>query len=153
MSARISHTDHDHPNTPAARSACRKRMNAGKSPMDASAERALGDVKKVTPLTEQDMKNTQAARSAFVESDNFLDDVDHASVSEDVIIAARARLAQAIAFDGYGVATITSYNENNGEMHAGTYKVYEIHADGFEVKEYSGMEDFIYFHNITGISE
>jgi hypothetical protein len=37
----ISHADHNHPNTPAARAACRKRMNAGQSPRDESAERAL----------------------------------------------------------------------------------------------------------------
>ena len=37
----ISHKDHDHPNTPAARAACRKRMNAGQSPRDEATERAL----------------------------------------------------------------------------------------------------------------
>lgn len=41
----ISHADHNHPNTPAARAACRKRMAAGQSPRDESAERALAGVK------------------------------------------------------------------------------------------------------------
>lgn len=41
----ISHADHNHPNTPAARAACRKRIGNGQSPLDASAERALGTVK------------------------------------------------------------------------------------------------------------
>lgn len=39
----ISHADHDHPNTPAARAACRKRMNNGQSPRNESAERALAE--------------------------------------------------------------------------------------------------------------
>jgi hypothetical protein len=39
----ISHADHDHPNSPAARAACRKRLAAGQSPMNASAERALAE--------------------------------------------------------------------------------------------------------------
>jgi hypothetical protein len=37
----ISHANHDHPNTPAARAACRKRMAAGSSPRDEATERAL----------------------------------------------------------------------------------------------------------------
>lgn len=48
----ISHADHGHPNTPAARAACRKRLADGQSPLDVSAERALaeaaGIVKKAT---------------------------------------------------------------------------------------------------------
>lgn len=43
----ISHADHDHPNTPAARAACRKRMTDGRSPLNASAERALGGIGRV----------------------------------------------------------------------------------------------------------
>jgi len=39
----ISHADHGHPNTPAARAACRKRITAGQSPLDKSAERALAE--------------------------------------------------------------------------------------------------------------
>lgn len=52
----ISHADHDHANTPAARSACRKRMAAGQSPCDDSAERALAGItkpakiKSITPI-------------------------------------------------------------------------------------------------------
>lgn len=37
----ISHADHDHPNTPAARAACRKRLANGQSPRDEATERAL----------------------------------------------------------------------------------------------------------------
>lgn len=51
MSARISHTNHNHPNTPAARAACRKRLNNGQSPMDASAEKALNVIIS-TPVAE-----------------------------------------------------------------------------------------------------
>ncbi len=40
----ISHAGHNHPATPAARSACRKRMDNGQSPRDESAERALGSI-------------------------------------------------------------------------------------------------------------
>ena len=51
----ISHTDHDHPNTPAARAACRKAMGATGAPGKTSAERALaeaaGIVKKSAKLT------------------------------------------------------------------------------------------------------
>lgn len=51
----ISHKDHGHPNTPAARAACRNRMKAGQSPLDVSAERALaeaaGVVRKAAKLT------------------------------------------------------------------------------------------------------
>lgn len=39
----ISHADHGHPNTPAARAACRKRLADGRSPLDVSAERALAE--------------------------------------------------------------------------------------------------------------
>jgi len=41
----ISHKDHDHPNTPAARAACRKRMAKGQSPLDAPTERALNPMR------------------------------------------------------------------------------------------------------------
>lgn len=47
----ISHADHNHPNTPAARAACRKRMAAGQSPRDESAERALAGIVKPAQLT------------------------------------------------------------------------------------------------------
>lgn len=40
----ISHADHNHPNTPSARAACRKRMANGQSPRDESAERALAGI-------------------------------------------------------------------------------------------------------------
>jgi hypothetical protein len=51
----INHADHDHPNTPAARAKCRKRMGNGQAPLNASAERTLaeaaGIVKKATQMT------------------------------------------------------------------------------------------------------
>jgi hypothetical protein len=47
----ISHADHDHPNTPAARAACRKRMNAGQSPRDEATERALAGIVKPVKMT------------------------------------------------------------------------------------------------------
>lgn len=40
----INHAGHDHPATPAARAACRKRMSNGQSPRDESAERALAGI-------------------------------------------------------------------------------------------------------------
>jgi hypothetical protein len=43
----ISHAEHNHPNTPAARAACRKRMANDQSPLDSSAERALNPVRKL----------------------------------------------------------------------------------------------------------
>lgn len=42
----ISHADHNHPNTPAARAKCRARLAAGKSPLDGPTERALNPVTK-----------------------------------------------------------------------------------------------------------
>jgi hypothetical protein len=39
----ISHKDHDHPNTPAARAQCRKAMAASGTPMKKSAERELAE--------------------------------------------------------------------------------------------------------------
>lgn len=137
MSARISHTDHDHPNTPAARSACRKRMNAGKGPMDAPTERALNAI--TAPVVEVPVVTSVAPAP-------IISDAPGTTAGES------ARLAQEIAWEGYGVATITSWNEY-GEEHTGTYKVYEIHADRYEVKEYSGMEGFILFSDISYIGE
>lgn len=60
----ISHADHDHANTPAARSACRKRMAAGQSPRDDSAERALGNIK-MTGTTARKLAR-QAAKADMV---------------------------------------------------------------------------------------
>lgn len=43
----ISHADHDHENTPAARAKCRARLASGKSPLDGPTERALNPVRKL----------------------------------------------------------------------------------------------------------
>jgi len=49
----ISHADHDHPNTPAARAKCRARLANGQSPLDKSAERALAEAAGVVKASEK----------------------------------------------------------------------------------------------------
>ena len=47
----ISHKDHDHPNTPAARAKCRKAMEKSGTPIKISAERALAEAAGVVKST------------------------------------------------------------------------------------------------------
>lgn len=85
----ISHKDHDHPNTPAARAKCRARLSAGQSPLDKSAERALAeaaDVVKpatwhVKPKGKQPtaLKNNKRTNS-LVKNRSDLADVPHGLV-------------------------------------------------------------------------
>jgi hypothetical protein len=80
----ISHADHDHPNTPAARTACRKRMADGKSPLDAPTEKALGTKPAtwhVKPKGKQPaaLKNAKRTNS-LIKNRSDLADVPHALV-------------------------------------------------------------------------
>lgn len=80
----ISHADHDHPNTPAARAACRKRLANSQSPLDAPTERALNTPPTtwhVKPKSKQPAALKNAKReNTRIKDRSDLADVPHALV-------------------------------------------------------------------------